>query len=155
MQKVQNENHQGAGAEEARPAEGLGENTGQIELIGDGWSSPIGWCRKLTFISCMTDGIEWWRVVLPSFMLGQTAGLLTLQGQKLQDFFSSATRFRADVGHLGPTGPFLLLKGALSKPNNPPLRLIDVVLASVTRVPEGMKEDELLSKLLAAVLRPT
>lgn len=90
--------------------------------------------------------MTWWEVRVSEFFFEHTATVLIAQGMPLENFF-----MRCQFTGFDKRGQFILLKGALSSPASPPLRLTDVVLAHVTALPEGMTKPALLSHLLLAV----
>lgn len=99
-------------------------------------------------------GLEWERLRIPTFFFEHAATILVVQGMVLQDFFPPDVYFQ-NLGSLDEEplarGPFLLLKGELSMPWDPPLRLKDMVLAKVTKMPKDMAREELLALLLRTV----
>jgi hypothetical protein len=96
-------------------------------------------------------GLAWETIRSPAFYFEHAATILVVQGMVLQDFFPPDVRF-VNVASLDETpiaeGPFLLLKGELSMPWDPPLRLKNMVLAKVTKMPEDMTREQLLAILL-------
>jgi hypothetical protein len=105
-------------------------------------------------VKCVrTAGIVWVKVTSPAFYLHQASAIMVAQGLLLQDLFSPASRF---VHTLGPEdslcgGPFILLKGELSKLEDPTPRLKDLVLASIVEWPSDYTKEQLFSLLLEAV----
>ncbi len=131
----------------------MDEGPHRVALVGGGWSGPIGHCRDFKWTRPVRTGsIEWESIESSAFVFSQTAALLVAQGMKLSQLLPPDVRFDlSSVGVEGPTGPFLLLKGTLSTPDSPPMRLKDMVLARLTRVPVGMSEADVLSDLLRSV----
>jgi hypothetical protein len=154
MQEASDEGHEGAGSTEAAGSSRLGQDSYRVELVGGGWAGSIGHCTQIYWERTRNDGgVEWERVASPAFIFSQSAALLVLQGMKLSDLFPADVRFV--LSHLepyaGPRGPFVLLKGTLSTPGSPPLRIRDMVLAHIREVPKGMTRPEVLAALLRAV----
>lgn len=99
-----------------------------------------------------SSGVAFDVVYIKEFFFEHAATVLVVQGMVLQDFFPPDVYFKhAPYADPIARGPFLLLKGELSQPWDPPLRLKNMVLARVNSVPEGMKREELLGHLLRAV----
>ena len=89
-----------------------------------------------------------------AFYFEHAATILVVQGMILQDFFPPDVYWQSVVGgkrHAYGPGPFLLLKGELSQPWDPPLRLKNMELARVISAPKDMKREELLGHLLRAI----
>jgi hypothetical protein len=156
MQTTSDEGHERADASASSGTCGVDEDTYKIELYGGGWSGAIGHAHEGQFAVPHTwKGIRWEHIRIPEFFLGHTAAMLVAQGMLLKDLFPPMSFFRihAKEGDLVPShGPYILLKGQLTKPDNPPSRLRDVVLAHVFEAPEGMKMEELQGLLLQQVL---
>jgi hypothetical protein len=72
---------------------------------------------------------------------------------KLSDLFPPDVRFTLERPGDKPfiCGPFILLKGELSKPASPPLCLKDMVLARIESVPPHMAQADVLAALLRSL----
>lgn len=77
--------------------------------------------------------------------------MLVVQGMLLQDFFPPDVYFCHASGQSVAQGPFFLLRGTLSLPHDPPLRLMNMTLAKVESLPAGMSKEEMLGVLLSNV----
>lgn len=156
MQTLQDEGGEGPGAAPAAGTEGLDPHPHQVarvELLGGGWSKPIGYCPQFEHTRSVRIGeIEFSRIDAQEFFFDHAATVLVVQGMMLQDFFSSDVYFQSALdGHVFDHGPFIFLKGALSSFASPPLRLKNMVLARVTSMPKDMTRTELLGALLRAI----
>lgn len=134
----------------------MDEGTDQVELRGGGWNGPIGYMPALD----MTNGlvlkersvlVQWQRIDIPEFFLCPAAAILIAQGKPIQDFFPPDVGFFYQGASVS-CGPYFFLKGRLTKPAQPPPRLMDVVLGRVDKCPEDMKMEELRGLLLERVM---
>lgn len=96
------------------------------------------------------NGVNYTRIWLDGFVFNHAAAVLQMQGMALQDFFPPDSYFllNGDTEIPGARGPFVFLRGTLSGPWEPPLRIKNVFLAAVHAVPDGMTKEELLAFLL-------
>jgi hypothetical protein len=127
-----------------------------IELRGGGWKGAIGYGREFRFktpLRVVGMPIVWESFEVTEFFFHQPAALLIAQGKLLQDFFPPDVYFAMrGVAQPISRGPYFLLKGEYSKPQNPPPRLKNMVLAHVLEAPKDMKMEDLRARLLEYVL---
>jgi hypothetical protein len=138
----------------------LVEDTYKVELYGGGWSGVIGYARAFEFrtqrfVRKELDVICWESVEIPEFFIGHAQAILVAQGMPLKELFpfNSFLKVHAKEGDLTFShGPYIFLKGRLAKPNDPPPRLKDVLIAHVISAPDGMSMERLQALLLEQVL---
>ena len=161
MQETQNEGDERAGSPADTGAGGVDQGPHQvtceyIELCGDGWQNRIGYARDYSVASERTipnEDVHYDLVVLPELWLEQAPALLIAQGRAIQDFFPPDVYFRLEQSkYIISRGPYFFLKGTLTKPHDPPLRLKGVTLAHVRSAPPEMKMEKLRGLLLEQVL---
>jgi hypothetical protein len=162
MQTVSDEGHERAGAPAAGGTGGVDEDSYEVELRGGGWSGAIGRLEEYTIKTQRTrvdllneDSpiIVWECLQIPEFFIAPAAALLIAQGMQLRELFPDSSYFITRPSNLVfSNGPYIFLKGQLTKPHSPPPRLLNVVLAHVTRAPEGMPMEKLMGLLLQLVL---
>lgn len=154
MQKTSDEGRHGSAAEEAGGPERLDKNSYRVELLGGGWVGAVGhaktWRTRAPLFAA-DRRVEFALVEAETFFFGHAAALLVVQGMLLQDFFPPDIYFASKAEGVLVRGPFLLLKGELSLPHDPPLRLKNMVLAHNISAPETLSREELLSALLDAI----
>jgi hypothetical protein len=141
------------------------EDTYEVELRGGGWSGAIGRVEeydlkvqrtRLDLTSESSPVVVWDCLQIPELFLSQPAALLIAQGMQLRELFPDSGYFiTRPTNIVFSNGPYIFLKGALTKPHDPPPRLKDVVLAHVTQAPEGMPMEKLMGLLLTYVLAPS
>lgn len=154
MQTTSDEGHERAAAPADGGAGGVDEDTHEVELRGGGWSGAIGTVRGAYDLTHeLTDSVVWEKVLIEELLLGHAAALLIAQGMQLRELFPDSGYFITRPSNIVfSNGPYIFLKGSLTKPHDPPLRLKEVVLAHVTQVPEGTKMEALMGLLLQQVL---
>jgi len=127
-----------------------------VELRGGGWKGAIGYGCEFTFktpLRVIGIPIVWEAFEIPEFFFNPPAAMLIMQGKLLQDFFPPDVYFAMrGVPHTISRGPYFLLKGEYSKPQNPPPRLKNMVLGHVLEAPPDMKMEDLRARLLEYVL---
>jgi hypothetical protein len=154
MQEAHDEGIERAPAAAADQSGRLDASAYEVELLGGGWSGVIGSGRVSGHVRGLCVGrIVWNMIELHELVLCQAAGILVVQGKPIQDFFPPDTRLvRADNQDLVCYGPFFFLKGTLSRPADPPMRLKNVVLGRVFSAPEDLSMEAVRGKLLEQVL---
>ena len=154
MQTLHDESGEGAGGTGAGEAARVDARTDRVELRGGGWPGAVARVQDFTLQSRFRKygELAYVRVAVGALVLNHAPAILVMQGLLLQDLFAPDTFF-AFRGEVLARGPFVLLRGTLSTPQDPPLRLKDVVLAAVERAPAGMTREEVLATLLEEELR--
>ena len=97
-------------------------------------------------------------LTIPVLKLSPTAALLVLQGMQLSQLFPDDAKFvhthledpKQGLGEI-ERGPFILLAGKLTPFSDPMPRLLDVSLAAISGVPEGLTREEVAGALLTAL----
>lgn len=121
-----------------------------LEFRSPGWNAPPMTAKEVHFKKETTEGVEWLRASFPELRLSPQAGMLVVQGMKLQNLFELASLYTPESVMSGVDGPFILLKASY-KPYDSPPRLTDVVLARVSKKPEDFTEQQVLGALVQAV----
>ncbi len=155
LQAVPDESGSGAGASEGAPATRVEQGAFRVELRGGGWSTAIGRVRNECIFErlALSNGLRFVRIQLDAFIFGHAAAVLQMQGMPLQDFFAPDAEFVDTQGSVFSLGPYVFLKGELSQPWEPPLRIKNVVLAAVESVPEELTKEEVHAALLEHCVR--
>ena len=136
----------------------MDEDSDRIELVGGSIAGVTAYCLKHSqstrvYPKGTQPELEYWLHRIPELVLGHTAALLLAQGMRLQDMLAPSCFFRdARSGRVLVEGPYIVLAGTLSKPADPPPRVLDLVFARVRRMPSGMTKEQLLGQLLQEVL---
>jgi hypothetical protein len=154
MQETSDEGRERADTPAAGGAGGVDEDTYQVELRGP--NGLIGHAADFTFQRphrIYEEGIEWNSLELKELFLSQTSALLVAQGMLLKELFPYNSYFATQPGNfVFSHGPYIFLKGKPTKVADPPPRLQGVLLAHVTKAPEGMSMDRLRGLILEQVL---
>jgi hypothetical protein len=110
-----------------------------IHLWNKGWADPAA--QLESFFTSIQPPLEfgavsvpWRRIDIPELFWSHTATLMILGGTQLQRFFHDCYIDAPDI----VIGPFVLLRGEMSKPYLPVQSMTDVVLA---QVPEDLPVD--------------
>lgn len=155
MQETHDEGEQRAGeASDAWPYR-VDAYPDEVVLLGGGWKDAIGHgiLDRIVAQNRCANVIYWDKFELDELVFSQAAAILIMQGMLLQDFFPPDVLFQhVRCPRIVHRGPFFFLKGALSKPQDPPMRLKNVVLASVTEAPPDMPMEKLRGLLLEQIL---
>jgi hypothetical protein len=158
MQKIPHEDNGGAGASAGDTPEGLDKGPNRIELRGGGWGGHIAYCAEFSLsrswerdadgaVRNTYKGMRFDVFKTPELIFAQAAAILVMQGLNLSSFFQAQVRLEGVSGTI-LEGPFLLLRGSSSAPNDPPSRLTGVALVRMEFIPVDMTQPELLGKLL-------
>jgi len=144
---MQDEGHVDAPRAGAGGTEGLHQNPYQVEVTTFGRASPVGRCSPVIVAQINRAGLVWNRLDIERLELSHVSALLVIQGLPLKKLFEG-------VLFSSPTfqfkGVYTLLRGGLSSPIAPPLRLEDIVLAEVVSAQDWSSE-EILSAMLREV----
>lgn len=157
MQAVQHEGNAGADAPGSTEAGRVDQGPYEVavELRGGGWVDAVASVRGALSLSRQTPvsgELAYALARIDSLVLRHAPSVLVLQGMLLQDLFvPDVYFFDLDANQVLMRGPWVFLKGALSKRWQTPLRIDGVVLASLDHVPEEMSREQVLSALLEAV----
>jgi hypothetical protein len=160
MQETHDEGNERSAATEAGGAYRLDEDSHEvkIELLGAGWAGPIGHAHDFNLqipLRFKSKGrhIVWEKLSIKEFFFAPAAAILVAQGRPIQDFFPPDVMFAfIPKARILACGPYFFLKGRLTGPTHPPLRLIDLVLGCVVKCPEDMPMEELRGLLLEQVM---
>ncbi len=126
-----------------------------IELRGGGWIDAIAhvqnsWGYRT---GCSAEGLHFNLVACDALVFHHAPAVLVLQGMTMEQLLAPDTYFFDVVADKKlASGPWVLLKSRLSESWEPPLRLKNVVLAEIKRVPADMSREKMLSLLLDAIL---
>jgi hypothetical protein len=152
MQALQDESDSRPSAADAGGAQGVDKDSDRVELRGT--RGLIGYCNEFSIVKNLnTKGILWQKITSPAFFFHQASAILVIQGLMLQDLFPPSGRFVYTKNADEPIGrgPFILLKGELATAGDPPLRLKNMVLASLLEFPANLAKEEFLGSLLRAI----
>lgn len=152
MQTLQNESHVGAEEAEAPTAEGLLEGSNELRLCRTDWAQPVGWFYSINHVGVQEEGFSWTRIDIPAFYLGHTASLLLLQGRKLGDILVPNHYIYLQGRDAGPFFHLIVKVDPWDYTLTPP-HLTHLTLASVSGLPEGIDDQEVLSAIAQRVLR--
>ena len=128
----------------------------KIELRAPGWLNPYAFADdyRLTPIVSDINGVQyaWDRWDFPSLQLSPQAGLLLVQGMKLQKIFDRAI-IQVDTSshYMDHSGPFLFVKGDY-RPYNAPPRITGVVLAGLGDVPISLSAEQVVGAVVQVAL---
>jgi hypothetical protein len=115
--------------------------------------APVGRCTplrsKAIYVDVGDGSIDWIRYDIDELLLGQTAGLLILQGLSLGKLFEGVSFSSPDFLL---EGTFVFLAGKLSDLTLPPLALRGITLGSITTIAGELTKEQVLGALLQDVL---
>ena len=155
MQKIFDEGHASAPSTNASGPRGVVEDPGEVAFCGAGWAQCIG---RFVGLRQTTGSLKlperepaaYLCLCADAFVFTPVSAILVMWGRPLSDFFAPDSYLRYPNG-IWHSGPFFLLKGGLSKPEDPPTRLKRVVLVQAPPPPEGVSRQEYLGLLLKDV----
>lgn len=131
----------------------------KLEFRAPGWPSVHAHASEATTTQITTvvgeSSFTWDRWTIPTLLLSSQAGLLLIQGLKLQKLFDNAhLHIEDDVLEGDHLGPFLLVK-ADYRPYHMPPKLTNVMLARIfDPLPDPIKIDDAIGAIIQVALAP-